>query len=171
MRPPDDRLIAAHYARLDATARGETDNLIAELRSGYAVFGDDQGLPGYCLLLHRDRVEHLDDLPDDRRAEFLLDVSLLGEAVRAAASALDPAFRRVNYEVLGNTWPHLHAHVHARYTWEPEEYLYLPIWRYRPEDRPSPPEPARLAELRATITTHLAQATARAYKTPAQNPF
>jgi diadenosine tetraphosphate (Ap4A) HIT family hydrolase len=170
MTPPDDELVAELYERLDATARGETDNLIAELRSGYAVFGDDQGLPGYCLLLHRDRVEHLDDLSDGRRVEFLLDVSLLGEAVRAAASAFDHAFRRINYEVLGNTWPHLHAHVHARYTWEPEQYLYLPVWRYRPEDRPPAPPPARLAELRAAITDHLARATTRAYKTAAQKP-
>ncbi|WP_051580713.1 HIT family protein [Pseudonocardia acaciae] len=168
--PPDDALITELYDRLDATARGEADNLIAELRSGYAVLADDQSLPGRCLLLHRDRVEHPDDLSDPRRAEFWLDVSLLGEAVRAAASAFDPAFRRINYEVLGNTWPHLHAHVHARYTWEPEEYRYLPIWRYRPEDRPPPPPPARQAELRATITAHLRAATARAYKTPGQNP-
>lgn len=99
------------YARLDALARGEADNLIAELRSGYAVFGDEQWLPGYCLLIHRDRVRHLDELPLAGRTEFLAEMSLLGEALRAAASAFDAGFGRVNYEILGNSWPQLHAHV------------------------------------------------------------
>jgi diadenosine tetraphosphate (Ap4A) HIT family hydrolase len=35
-----------------------------------------------------------------------------------------------NYEVLGNPWHHLHAHVHPRYEWEPAEHRSLPVWNY-----------------------------------------
>src|SRR5262249_29226080 len=143
------------YARLEATARGEADNLLLELRSGYAVFGDDQHLPGYCLLLCRDRVEHLDDLPYPRRTAFLLDVALLGEAVRAACASADPEFGRVNYEILGNTWPHLHAHIHPRYAWEPDEYRHGPVWLYPPSARPEPPPPEHLVVVRSRIAEAL----------------
>jgi diadenosine tetraphosphate (Ap4A) HIT family hydrolase len=116
--------------RLEALRRGEKlPNLIAETASGFAVFGDHQKLPGYCLLIHRDEVEHLDDLDEPDRILFLHELSLLGQAVRTALRD-DPGFRRINYEVLGNTWPHLHGHVHARYEWEPDEYKFLPVWRY-----------------------------------------
>lgn len=139
----DDERNRELYSRLDATARGEATNLLTELRTGFAVFGDSQRLPGYCVLLYRDRVEHLDDLTDPERVAFLRDLALLGEAVRTACAAHDSAFRRVNYEVLGNSWPHLHGHVHARYEWEPDEYRGDPVWcypdraepRYRPDDR------------------------------------
>jgi diadenosine tetraphosphate (Ap4A) HIT family hydrolase len=116
--------------RLAALRRGETPaDLLAETPSGYAVFGDHQKLPGYCLLIHRAEVEHLDDLQGPERTRFLEDLALLGQAVRTALRG-DPQFRRVNYEILGNTWPHLHGHVHPRYEWEPAEYRSMPVWRY-----------------------------------------
>jgi diadenosine tetraphosphate (Ap4A) HIT family hydrolase len=41
--------------------------------------------------------------------------------VERACKQLDPQFRRVNVEILGNTDPYLHAHVWPRYEWEPAE--------------------------------------------------
>ncbi|MEV7079951.1 hypothetical protein AB0N88_15575 [Streptomyces sp. NPDC093516] len=43
---------------------------------------------------------------------------------------LDPGFRRVNLEILGNTDAFLHAHVWPRYDWEPAERVRLPVWLY-----------------------------------------
>jgi diadenosine tetraphosphate (Ap4A) HIT family hydrolase len=154
---------AALYARLDATARGEATNLLAEMRTGFAVLGDSQHLPGYCVLLYRHRVEHLDDLPDAERIAFLRDLSLLGEAVRVAASAHDPAFRRINYEVLGNSWTHLHGHVHARYDWEPDEYRGDPVWCYPDRCDPAHRLDDRHEPLRAAIAQALDEATRRVY--------
>ena len=37
---------------------------------------------------------------------------------------------RVNYDILGNTDPALHAHVVPRYSDEPEERRRMPIWLY-----------------------------------------
>ena len=112
----------------------------------WAVIGDIQQLPGYSLLLYAGDADHLTDLPRTVRAAFLLDLSLLGEAVQAACTAVDPTFRRVNYEVLGNSWHHLHGHVHARYDWEPAEHRSGPVWRYgeqRRRQRTSTRHPAR----------------------------
>lgn len=157
---------AEFYARLDATARGESDNLIAEMHSGYAVLGDTQHLPGYCLLLCRHRVEHLDDLPDTERTTFLFDLSLLGEAVRVAASTRDTEFRRINYEILGNSWPHLHGHVHARYEWEPVDYRFLPVWRYPDRAEARHRRGPNHEELRLAIRTALAKITERIHRGP-----
>lgn len=157
-------------ARLDATARGEAGNLIAEMRSGYAVLGDTQHLPGYCLLLYRHRVEHLDDLPDDERIAFLFDLSLLGEAVRVAVSAQDPELRRINYEVLGNSWPHLHGHVHARYEWEPANYRFLPVWHYPDRNHPQHRLDQRHEYLRIALIHALSTITGRAYRNQSSQP-
>ncbi|MGW1545533.1 diadenosine tetraphosphate hydrolase [Streptomyces sp. NPDC002346] len=46
----------------------------------------------------------------------------------------DPAFRRVDLEILGNTDPLLHAHVWPRFEWEPADLVGAPVWLY-PRDR------------------------------------
>ena len=65
----------------------------------------------------------------------------LGEAVERACRHLDPAFRRVNVEILGNTDPYLHAHVWPRYEWEPDGLVGKPVWLY-PAERWSDPATA-----------------------------
>lgn len=134
------------------------------LRTGWAVIGDTQHLPGYCLLLHPGPADHLTDLPYTERGAFLLDLSLLGEAVQAACSEADPGFRRVNYEILGNTWNHLHGHIHARYEWEPAEYRGQPVGRYPDRKDPRYQLGPEHDELRSAITRHLARITANAYQ-------
>lgn len=86
--------------------------VMARMRSGFAVIGDTQHLPGYSLLLCDDvSVDHLSDLDWPRRTQFLLDLSLIGEAVQ------------------------LHGHVHPRYEWEPPERIAGPVWLYPREKR------------------------------------
>ncbi|WP_052313994.1 HIT family hydrolase [Nocardia thailandica] len=115
--------------------------VLARMRTGVAVFGDTQHLPGYSVLLYDGDADHLTDLPRPERLAFLTDLMLLGEAVETACRAVDPAFLRINYEVLGNSVHRLHGHVHARYGWEPEERRRGPVWLYgsarvAPEHRP-----------------------------------
>jgi diadenosine tetraphosphate (Ap4A) HIT family hydrolase len=123
-----------------ALARSEDNPLtMAKLDSGYVVFGSTQFLPGYCVLLSDvDEANHLTDLPPAQRSRFLEDVALLGQAVFNACNGYDPAFRRINYEILGNSYEHLHAHITPRYSWEPFEYRSGPIWRYPDEIRNAP---------------------------------
>lgn len=119
--------------RVGAAERGENPMVLTPMRSGFAVIGDTQFLPGYCLLLASPQVDNLTDLPLERRGEFLLDMSLLGEAVEGVCRPR--GLRRVNYEISGNREPFLHAHVWPRYSWEPEEYRSGPVGRYAREYR------------------------------------
>ncbi len=115
--------------RIGAAERGENPTVLARLRSGYAVIGDTQFLPGYCVLLASPQVGCLEDLDLARRTDFLLDMSLIGEAIAAACRP-----RRINYAIYGNADAFLHAHVFPRYDWEPEEYRRRPPFSY-PADR------------------------------------
>jgi len=98
---------------------------LALMRSGVAVIGDTQFLPGYSLLLREPRVGRLEDLPLSGREVFLKEMAMLGEAVQIACSP-----RRVNYSIYGNTDAFLHAHVFPRYDWEPAERVTRPVWTY-----------------------------------------
>ncbi|MBL1098549.1 HIT family protein [Streptomyces coffeae] len=121
--------------RIGAALRGENPTVLRRLESGFAGIGDVQFLPGYSVLLVDDpSVERLSDLPKAKRLSFLSDMDRLGEAVERACRRLDPDFRRVNLEILGNKDPFLHAHVWPRFAWEPPELVGAPVWRY-PRDR------------------------------------
>ena len=157
----EDRIGSAH--------RGENPMVMARMRSGFAVIGDTQHLPGYSLLLCDDAsADHLTDLDWPRRGEFLFDLSLIGEAVQAACR--ENGLRRINYEVLGNSMSWLHGHVHPRYLWEPPERTGGPVWRYAREERGAPEHAYsddKHGELRMRITRELERLVAAAYAGPA----
>ncbi|MBX7547973.1 diadenosine tetraphosphate hydrolase [Streptomyces sp. NPDC004232] len=120
--------------RIGAALRGGNPTVLRRLAAGFAVIGDVQFLPGYSVLLSDDpAVRRLSDLPKGKRLAFLSDMDLLGEAVERACRGLDPGFRRVNLEILGNTDPFLHAHVWPRFEWEPAELVGKPVWLYPPD--------------------------------------
>jgi diadenosine tetraphosphate (Ap4A) HIT family hydrolase len=128
--------------RIGSSLRGENPTVLRRLSAGFANIGDVQWLPGYCVLLvDTPDVQRLTDLPRRRRAEFLADMDLLGEAVELVCARRDAGFRRVNLEILGNTDPYLHAHVWPRYDWEPPEIVGRPVWLY-PVERWSDPATA-----------------------------
>jgi diadenosine tetraphosphate (Ap4A) HIT family hydrolase len=151
--------------RIGSALRGENPLVMARMRSGFAVIGDTQHLPGYSLLLTDDpAANHLTDLEWERRMQFLFDMSLIGQAVERACRP--DGLRRVNYEVLGNSIPHLHGHVHARYDWEPPDKVGGPVWRYPKDvrnDSAAAYSDERHGELRAAITTELHELIERAY--------
>ncbi|MFF9585650.1 diadenosine tetraphosphate hydrolase [Streptomyces achromogenes] len=117
--------------RIRAALRGENPTVLRRLTAGFAAIGDVQFLPGYSVLLvDEPDVQRLSDLPRAKRLSFLSDMDQLGEAVERACRRLDPAFRRVNLEILGNTDPYLHAHVWPRFEWEPANVVGKPVWLY-----------------------------------------
>ena len=113
------------HQRVDEARRGENPNVIARLPSGWAVLGDVQFLRGYCLLLPDPVVPHLNALEGSSRVQFLTDMAALGDAVLTVTGAV-----RINYEMLGNVQPALHAHVFPRYADEPDELRLKPVWFY-----------------------------------------
>ena len=111
------------HRQVEAAGRGELSCVIARMRSGWAVLGDPQITLGYCLLLPDPVVPDLNALTGDARRQFLDDMAALGDAVLAVTGA-----ERINYEILGNVEPALHAHVIPRYASEDPELRKKPVW-------------------------------------------
>lgn len=116
--------------RWDALVRGEDCPLCAELATdeyrsedGYWIaslklsrlrLAANQWVPGYCVLVCTKHVVEPHQLPKQDQVEFF-------EDVMRAAQALERVFRpvKMNYEILGNSVPHLHCHITPRYYGDP----------------------------------------------------
>jgi diadenosine tetraphosphate (Ap4A) HIT family hydrolase len=118
--------------RMVAAARdGREPRVIARLYSGWALFGERQFLRGYTLLLPDPVVPTLNALGAQERAAYLQDVARLGDAVLKLTGAA-----RINYAILGNQEPALHAHVIPRYADEPDKLRTSHPWAYNWEAAP-----------------------------------
>jgi diadenosine tetraphosphate (Ap4A) HIT family hydrolase len=118
-------MTTAIHRRVDLLRAGRDPTFVARLASGWAVLGNPQVLPGYCLLLPDPVVPALNALTGAGRAAFLADMAALGDAVLAVTHAL-----RINYAIFGNLEPALHAHVVPRYLDEPERFRTVQPWAY-----------------------------------------
>lgn len=116
--------------RIGSAERGENPLVLARMKSGYAVIGDSQFLPGYCVLLRYPKAESLNELTPEQRTQFLIDMTLIGDAITRVCKPL-----RVNYSIMMNLDNYLHAHVEARYDWEPDEYKRRPTACYPADQR------------------------------------
>jgi diadenosine tetraphosphate (Ap4A) HIT family hydrolase len=102
---------------------------------------------GYCWVIWRNGhlCEPTDLDPTDAQM-FFADMLTVG---RAMQELLDPA--KLNYEILGNKVPHLHAHVVPRPMVDPTPGHALP-WTYLDDGRPDPEEVHALAaQLRSRL--------------------
>lgn len=102
---------------------GTLDRCIGRMKSGWAVMGDPQVRLGYCLLYPDPVVTDLNALTGIEREQFLSDMGHLGDAVLSITGA-----DRINYEILGNLEPALHAHIFPRSASEMELIRTKPIW-------------------------------------------
>ena len=114
--------------RIGAAVRGENPMVIARMKSGFAVIGDYQLLPGYCVLLRYPEAGSLNELSLKERQQYLLDMTLIGDAILKVCKPL-----RVNYTTLMNEDHYLHTHIHPRYDWEPEPHRSKPVFLYPPK--------------------------------------
>ena len=120
------------HRRVDALRAGADPTFIARLTSGWAVLGERQVLPGYCLLLPDPVVPTLNALTGGERTAFLADMAALGDAVLAVTHAV-----RINYAIFGNQDPALHAHVIPRYHDEPAPYATAHPFAYDWQQAPA----------------------------------
>ena len=118
-------MTTAIHRRVDALRAGRDPAFVARLASGWAVLGERQVLPGYCLLLPDPVVPALNALAGRERTAFLEDMAALGDAVLAVTRAV-----RINYAIFGNQDPALHAHVIPRYHDEPAPQATAHPWTY-----------------------------------------
>lgn len=118
-------LDTAIHRRVAACRAGADRTRLARLASGWAVLGDPQVLRGYCLLLPDPVVPHLNAMLPATQQAFLADMVRLGGAVLRVTGAV-----RINYAMLGNLEPALHAHVFPRFTDEPAALATAHPWAY-----------------------------------------
>jgi predicted kinase/diadenosine tetraphosphate (Ap4A) HIT family hydrolase len=116
--------------RWDALVRGEDCPVCTEVasegadnREGYFVtdlrvsrlrLSREQHVPGWCVLLSRRHVREPHELSEAERIAFFDDMVRVGDALERVYGAL-----KINYQILGNAVPHLHAHVHPRFYGDP----------------------------------------------------
>lgn len=113
------------HRRVDSLRAGNDPTFVARLSSGWAVLGEQQVLPGYCLLLPDPVVPALNSLHGADRSAFLADMAALGDAVLSVTHAV-----RINYAIFGNQDPALHVHVIPRFHDESPEFATAQPWAY-----------------------------------------
>ena len=120
------------HQRVRECREGKYPKLICRVSSGWVVLGDVQFLPGYSLLLPDPVVADPNHMNEATRKTFFYEMSLVGDALLSVTDAV-----RINYEMLGNLEPVLHAHIFPRYLTEPEALRLKPVWFYDWEAGPS----------------------------------
>lgn len=113
------------HRQVEACRVGTFPRLITRMPSGWVILGDPQVVRGYCLLLPDPVVPHLNAFAVEQRAAFLHDMTTLGDVLLELTHAA-----RINYEMLGNLEPALHAHLFPRYHEEADDRRTAPIWQH-----------------------------------------
>jgi diadenosine tetraphosphate (Ap4A) HIT family hydrolase len=121
----ENSLSTAIHRRVADARAGRDQTVLGRCASGWAVFGHQQFVNGYLLLLPDPVVPDLNALTPEKRAQFLLDMSRLGDALMRTTSPV-----RINYAIFGNVEPALHAHVIPRYRTEPDDMRTQQPWAY-----------------------------------------
>lgn len=117
--------MTAIHKSVEQAKAGDLPNLVCRVRSGWLIMGSAQVVKGYCLLLPDPVPPHLNAMDAESRLLFLADMAAIGDELLEMTGAA-----RINYEMLGNLEPALHAHLFPRYADEPEELRSKPIWFY-----------------------------------------
>ena len=119
------------HRRVEAARQGENPTVVCRVSSGWIVLCDVQVVPGQSILLPDPVVSDINELTMEQRVNFLKDMTVLGDVLLEVTDAV-----RINYEILGNSEPALHAHVIPRYATESSDKLQRPIWFYDWESAP-----------------------------------
>jgi diadenosine tetraphosphate (Ap4A) HIT family hydrolase len=97
-------------------ASGEPTAAVGSLNEVWVTAPEMTPLRGYVCLVCKLHVREPFELPVDRRAAFWRDVD---DIAAALVAEFEP--RKLNYEIHGNTIPHLHVHLYPRYAGDPFE--------------------------------------------------
>ena len=88
---------------------GGPSNVLVPLGASFATGAPTAPLPGYVCVVARRHVVEPFDLPSSELQQFWQDAMIVG---RALSRLLRPA--KINYEIHGNSMPHLHMHIYPR---------------------------------------------------------
>lgn len=115
--------------RIEMIKNDENPYFVKELKTGYAVIGDNQHFYGYTLFLYKNhKYTELYQMDIDERLEFMKEMTIVAQA---AANAFE--CEKMNYELLGMGDAHLHWHLYPRCKGDIGEYGNHgsgPVWWY-----------------------------------------
>ena len=137
--------------RISQILTNENPYFVQELETGYVVLGDFQYFKGYVLFLCKQHKAELHLLDEDFKNRFLKEMS---DVAKAVYTAFQP--QKLNYELLGNAYSHMHWHIIPRYKDDPNPDM--PIWSIdskiikADETRPNSDE---LSELKSKLLSAL----------------
>ena len=95
-------------------ANGEPLDVVAELATTWITAQADAPLPGYvCVVCKRHVIEPF-ELPRSELIAFWQEAMLAARTVNELCRPL-----KMNYEIHGNTIPHLHLHLYPRFADDP----------------------------------------------------
>jgi diadenosine tetraphosphate (Ap4A) HIT family hydrolase len=120
-------------------ARGAPLDVIAELAATWVTAPREAPLPGYACVVSKTHVVEPFELPESERTAFWNEAMLVA---RAVCELVEPT--KMNYEIHGNTIPHLHMHLFPRFRGDP--YGGGPIDPRRESFTRSAPDLARLRD-------------------------
>jgi diadenosine tetraphosphate (Ap4A) HIT family hydrolase len=94
----------------------KADPAIAELEVTRLMLDENGPMRGYVWMPLRRHAVELHELTEEESTAFMRDVRRVSRAVATVTRAI-----KLNYEVHGNTVPHLHIHIFPRYPGDPFE--------------------------------------------------
>jgi diadenosine tetraphosphate (Ap4A) HIT family hydrolase len=151
--PPErwDALVRGEQcpACLEVTGAGRDNRegyFVADLSVSRLRLQHEQHVPGWCVLLLRRHVREPHELPVAERVAFFEDMVHVGRALEQVYAA-----QKINYSILGNIVPHLHAHIQPRFHGDP--YPGGPVSPAPGQAVPLSPGQAReqIVRIRATL--------------------
>jgi len=85
-------------------------DVVATLEASWVTMQEAAPVRGYACLVSRTHAVDLHDLPESAAQAFMRDAQRLSRVLAAVTGSV-----KLNYEIHGNTIPHVHMHVFPRY--------------------------------------------------------
>jgi diadenosine tetraphosphate (Ap4A) HIT family hydrolase len=90
--------------------RSEPLDIVARLPSSWLTMSEAAPMVGYACLVSQIHAVELHDLSESEVSSFMRDAWRVSSSLASATGAV-----KLNYEIHGNTLPHLHMHFFPRY--------------------------------------------------------
>ena len=91
-------------------ANGVPADIVAELEGSWLTAPERAPVRGYACIVSRRHVVELHELSDAEGAAYMRDLRKASKALSQVTDAV-----KLNFEIHGNTIPHLHVHIYPRH--------------------------------------------------------
>ena len=94
--------------------RGQPRDIAATLETSWLTINENAPLRGYACLVFRRHAVELHDLSEPEGAAYMRDIQRVSRVLKDVTGAV-----KMNYELHGNSLPHLHTHFYPRHPGDP----------------------------------------------------